>query len=101
MPHGPARPADACEVDADDPLATLAQVTAPVTALLASDDTEHTREHALERASAARVANDRPPIELRRFGHDGHNLMRYRPREVAAAIASIGPGAVTDPRAHG
>ena len=41
-------------------------------------------------ASAARVAAGRGPIEQVSFGHDGHNLMRYRPREVAAAIASVG-----------
>jgi pimeloyl-ACP methyl ester carboxylesterase len=69
-----------------DPLVTLAGVAAPATALLASDDTEHTREGALERVSAARVERSLMPIELRRFGHDGHNLMRYRPREVTAAI---------------
>jgi len=74
-----------------DPLATLAGVVAPVTALLASDDTEHTRERALERASAARVERGLTPIELRRFGHDGHNLMRYRPREVTAAILARRP----------
>jgi hypothetical protein len=47
------------------------------------------------------VAAGRDAIVQIPFRHDGHNLMRYRPREVAAAIASIGAGAASDPPAHG
>ena len=76
-----------------DPVATLATVAAPVTALIAADDEDGTRAGALAAVSAAREAAGRRPIEHVSFGHDGHNLMRYRPREVAAAIATVdGPG---------
>jgi hypothetical protein len=47
------------------------------------------------------VAAGREAIVQIPFRHDGHNLMRYRPSEVAAAIASIGAGAAIDPRARG
>ncbi len=73
-----------------DPVATLTAVAAPVVALMAADDEAGSRAVALGAASAARVAAGRPAIEIVSFGHDGHNLMRYRPGEVAAAIASLG-----------
>lgn len=72
-----------------EPLPTLAAVPAPVVALMAADDEMRSRERALEAASAARVAAGHGPIQLVRFRHDGHNLMRYRPREVAATILSV------------
>jgi hypothetical protein len=31
----------------------------------------------------------RPRIRAVSFGHDGHNLMRYRPEAVSAAILSV------------
>ena len=73
-----------------DPVATLAAVAAPVVALVAADDETGSRALALGAVSAARVAAGRSAIESLSFGHDGHNLMRYRPREVAAAIVSVG-----------
>lgn len=73
-----------------DPLATLGGVVAPITALIATDDEDGTRATALAAASSAREAAGRRPIERVSFGNDGHNLMRYRPREVAAAIAAVG-----------
>ena len=73
-----------------DPMATLPAVPAPIIALAAADDEAGTRTRALADVSAARVAAGRGAIESVPFHHDGHNLMRYRPREVAAAIASIG-----------
>jgi pimeloyl-ACP methyl ester carboxylesterase len=72
-----------------DPLATLARVVAPVMALAAADDEEGSRARALAAASAARVAAARSPIRAASFGHDGHNLMRYRPDAVSAAILSV------------
>ncbi len=72
-----------------DPVATLTAVAAPIVALIADDDETGTRAGALAAVSAARVAAGGAPIEPLSFGHDGHNLMRYRPREVAAAIAAI------------
>ncbi len=73
-----------------DPVATLSAVDAPVVALAVADHDEGSRAKALAVASAARVAGGHEPIHNVSFRHDGHNLMRYRPREVAAAIAAAG-----------
>ena len=73
-----------------DPVSTLTAVAAPITALIAADDEDGSRASALVVVSAAREAAGRRPIDQVSFGHDGHNLMRYRPREVAAAIAAVG-----------
>jgi pimeloyl-ACP methyl ester carboxylesterase len=72
-----------------DPLETLPRIAAPVVALLAGDDEDGSRGTALDAASRARVATGRGPIARVSFGADGHNLMRYRPREVAAAILAL------------
>ena len=73
-----------------DPFAIVASISAPITALIAADDDIGSRATALAALSAAREAAGRRPIEQVAFGgHDGHNLMRYRPREVAAAIAGV------------
>jgi pimeloyl-ACP methyl ester carboxylesterase len=83
-----------------DPVATLMAFTGPVTALSAADDETGSRTKALAAVSEARVAEGQEAIVQVPFRHDGHNLMRYRPSEVAAAIASIGDGAaaLADPR---
>jgi pimeloyl-ACP methyl ester carboxylesterase len=73
-----------------DPVAILAKVSAPVAALVAAEDETGSRAAALAEMSAAREAAGRGPIDQVSFGHDGHNLMRYRPREVAEAITSVG-----------
>ena len=69
-----------------DPLATLPGIAAPITALVAADDESGRAPRALAAVSAAREAVGRSSIRAISFGHDGHNLMRYRPDEVAAAI---------------
>jgi pimeloyl-ACP methyl ester carboxylesterase len=69
-----------------DPIATLTAVEAPILALAAADDETRSRSRALETATAAGVVAGRAPIERVSFPNDGHNLMRYRPREVAAVI---------------
>ena len=69
-----------------EPADILADVDAPVTALIAQDDETRSRARALASASAQREATGRPPIRVIDVGTVGHNLMRYRPREVAAAI---------------
>ena len=69
-------------------------VAAPVVALAAAasgDDAPGVRDRALAAASDARVAAGRGPIRLVSFGHDGHNLMRYRPDAVSAAILEWPP----------
>jgi len=76
-----------------DPETALAAVAAPVTALLANDDETGSRGRALTLASAAREALGRSAIRRVSFGRDGHNLMRYRPKAVTAAILEVaGPG---------
>jgi pimeloyl-ACP methyl ester carboxylesterase len=75
-----------------DPIATLSAVEAPVTVLLAAasgDDVPGIRERALADASAARLDAGHEAIRRLSFGHDGHNLMRYRPVEVTRAILDI------------
>ena len=84
-----------------DPVATLTAFARPVTALSAADDETGSRAKALAAVSEARVTAGQEAIVQIPFRHDGHNLMRYRPSEVAAAIASIGASAVTDPRTRG
>lgn len=71
------------------PIATLSDLAVPVLALAAADDEEGSRGKALAAVSAARVGVGLPPIADAGFRHDGHNLMRYRPREVAAAILAL------------
>ena len=72
-----------------DPLAVLPEVEAPVTALIGADDEVGSRAAALNEVSAARVTAGRGPIAVRAFPHVGHNLMRYRPDEVTAAILAF------------
>ncbi len=72
------------------PTAALAAVAAPVTALVAFATGEtDLRLAELRRAANARVAAGRGPIAVAGFPADAHNLMRYRPAEVASAI--LGP----------
>jgi pimeloyl-ACP methyl ester carboxylesterase len=73
-----------------DPIATLARVVAPITVLAAADDESATHARTLARTASALQAAGRVPIRLARFPTDGHNLIRYRPAEVAAAILAAG-----------
>jgi len=74
-----------------DPTPTLAAVDAPITALIAggASDAGGERVTALAEISVARVAAGKGSIATTSFGHDGHNLMRYRPDAVTAAILSV------------
>jgi pimeloyl-ACP methyl ester carboxylesterase len=72
-----------------EPDPSLAEVAAPVVALIAADDERRSRARQLADASASRIRAGREPIRTYAFPYDGHNLMRYRPREVAAAILSL------------
>ena len=72
-----------------NPLAVLPGVKAPITALIAADDDAGSRGGALAEVSAARVAAGHGTIGVRAFPHIGHNLMRYRPDEVTAAILGV------------
>lgn len=72
-----------------EPAPSLADVAAPVVALIAAGDEDRSRARQLADASDHRVRAGHEPIRIVAFPHDGHNLMRYRPREVAAAMLSI------------
>ena len=78
-----------------EPAGALASVAAPVTAIVAADDEQGSRAAALVRASAARVAVGGDPIRSVLLGRAGHNLMRYRPDDVAAAILEAAAPIVT------
>jgi len=77
-----------------DPADVLARVHAPVTALvaLAAGD-PGPRLAELRRAAAARVAAGLGPIAVAGFADSAHNLPRYRPADVAAAILGVASGA--------
>jgi pimeloyl-ACP methyl ester carboxylesterase len=80
------------------PAATLARIKRPIVALLAADDEEGTRARALAIVSSRRVAAGLDPIAQVSFPHDGHNLMRYRPEAVGAAILAVSePAGVAHP----
>ncbi|MGZ6269491.1 MAG: hypothetical protein ACXWMU_02825, partial [Candidatus Limnocylindrales bacterium] len=74
------------------PAEVLPAVTAPVVALLAGPgDDEGRRERSLVALQAALVAAARPPVTVARFPDTAHNLMRYRPVDVAAALLGLAP----------
>lgn len=87
-PHALARSVEA--MFAYRPRAVLPSVEAPIVALVAADDDDGTRSAALADAQRALTAAGRQPISVARFPTDAHNLMRYRPAEVAAAILVVG-----------
>ena len=73
-----------------DPVPVLAAVTAPVIALVAGAGSDAAVRFAeLRRSAAARAAAGRDPIRVATFPSDAHNLMRYRPAEVVAAVLDI------------
>ena len=67
----------------------LAAVSAPIVALIAADP-EGIRTAALEAvATAIRRGPDRSPVAVVDLRMAGHNLMRYRPAAVTAAILAL------------
>lgn len=75
-----------------DPLSTLPAIEAPVAVLVAAgsgDDEPGARDRALETVARAREAAGHGPLRIVSFRHDGHNLMRYRPDAVSAAILGV------------
>ena len=71
------------------PTVVLPSVAAPIVALAAADD-DGTHAGTLAMMQTALIEAERPPIRVARFPGDGHNLMRYRPIEVSAAILAGG-----------
>ena len=84
-PHALAGSVEA--IFAYDPIATLAAVRAPIVAIVAGGE-EADGKRAARRGGRAREAPGRPCPRIRvvDLGNVGHNLMRYRPAEVSAAI---------------
>jgi pimeloyl-ACP methyl ester carboxylesterase len=74
------------------PVDVLSRIGVPMVALAAADDEEGGRTKALARVQSAREAAGLPAIVVERFPGDAHNLMRYRPREVTAAILGLVSG---------
>jgi pimeloyl-ACP methyl ester carboxylesterase len=70
------------------PAESLPRVTAPIVALVAAENEEGTRAGQLTATQRALTAVGRH-VDVQRFPADGHNLPRYRPREVSAAILSV------------
>lgn len=79
------------------PTETLARVEASIVALVAGDDPEGRRLAALDAVDEVRRAAGRAPIRRRRFEGLGHNLMRYRPAEVTAAVLDLAGALRSDP----
>lgn len=73
-----------------DPADVLARVSAPVTALVAmAAGDPGPRLAELRRAGAARVAAGLDPIGVVGFANAAHNLPRYQPADVSAAILGL------------
>ena len=70
------------------PVPALAAVAGPVVALVAADP-DGSRSAALEEVAADVHGAGRPPIGLLDLRAFGHNLMRYRPAAVTAAILTF------------
>ena len=68
----------------------LGEVTAPIVALRAADDEDGSSARELREVQADLDAAGRAAIAVTHFPSAGHNLMRYRPAEVAAAILALG-----------
>jgi pimeloyl-ACP methyl ester carboxylesterase len=71
------------------PVDVLLEVRAPIAVLAAAEDEAGSRGPALERLRASLEVAGRPPPTVVRFPFHGHNLLRYRPSDVAAAILGV------------
>jgi pimeloyl-ACP methyl ester carboxylesterase len=69
-----------------DPVATFLAVQAPMVAIVAGGEEAQSKRAALARVDDARRAAGLAAIGVVDLGNVGHNLMRYRPAEVTAAI---------------
>lgn len=74
------------------PRLELTSLDCPAVALVAGGENAAAREAALGIVSNQRVAAGNPAIPARAFPDVGHNLMRYRPDDVSAAIWSLAIG---------
>jgi pimeloyl-ACP methyl ester carboxylesterase len=69
-----------------DPIATLLAVEVPIVAIVAGGEEAQGKRAALARVEDAGRAAGLAAIGVVDLGNVGHNLMRYRPAEVSAAI---------------
>jgi pimeloyl-ACP methyl ester carboxylesterase len=81
-----------------DPVETLTAAPVPLAVLVAGagtadDEAAHDRAVALDEVIAARAAAGMPPTHVVRFPGTGHNLMRYRPDEVAREVSALAASA--------
>ena len=76
-----------------EPLGTLGAVEVPVMALVGADDEAGAHRRSFVATARALRRAGRPPIASAWFD-EGHNLMRYRPAEVAAVILGAAEVAV-------
>ncbi len=83
-PHALAGSVEA--IFAYDPGATLPAVRTPIVAVVAGGDEAVAKRAALVAVDEARRAAGQAAIRVVDVGNVGHNLMRYRPAELAAAI---------------
>ena len=83
------------------PVEVLAAIDAPIVALMAAEDEVGERGRTLAEVVTAVVARGGRTIDVARFPHDGHNLARYRPAEVTAAILGVATAARQAPRSRG
>jgi pimeloyl-ACP methyl ester carboxylesterase len=74
------------------PATVLADVEAPIVALLARDE-DGSRAAALAEVARRRVEAGRSPIRVAAFPGRGHNLARHEPGAVAAAVLSVAAAA--------
>ena len=68
------------------PADTLTRVAAPIVLLTAAENEEGNRGRSLATLQAALSEKGHAPLRVHSFPGEGHNLMRYRPVEVSAAI---------------
>jgi pimeloyl-ACP methyl ester carboxylesterase len=73
-----------------EPAEVIPKVVAAVSALIAMDDETRSRWRALTAVTLARQEAGRSGIRVIDLGSVAHNLMRYRPRDVTAAILEAG-----------
>jgi pimeloyl-ACP methyl ester carboxylesterase len=71
------------------PAEVLARVDAPIAVLVGAEDELRSRRPALAAVRRALEEARRPPLRVVDLPGDGHNLMRYRPAEVTAAILAV------------
>ncbi len=70
------------------PALTLGRLDLPIIAVVAVEDDDRAKTAALAELDAVRRAAGLRSVEVVRFPTDGHNLLRYRPAELAAIISA-------------